>query len=106
MKILLLPNDLIFASKLRRAGQGVIVGKTLDGHADAGALVIDLTRPTAMEELQAWAEGKRGPVAAFAPHVEVDRMRQATTLGADPVWPRSAVAAKLPAWLAALPDNG
>jgi hypothetical protein len=100
----------MFASKLKRLsvdGATVVLLKE-PGQLDDephDALLIDLARDDGLRTAVKWLDRTGRPVAAFAPHVETDSIRQARTAGVA-VWTRSQVATLAPGWIAKIAAQG
>lgn len=103
--------DLIWMTKLRsgaealgipvRAVRSVEMLEARLADSPVKGLIVDLDAPEvalALIERAAEHNGEGGPrvrIAAFGPHVEVERFAQAKAAGADQVMPRGALAARM-----------
>lgn len=101
-------TDLMDRSRLSSAALGDVIelsfvrtGEKLLGAVDAGsvdAVVIDLSRPDAIETIEAVAG--RARVIGFGAHVDTDRLRAARRAGSETVLARSAFFSDPARWMA------
>jgi CheY-like chemotaxis protein len=111
--ILYLAADLMWSSKIRSTGDELGISmrpvRSLEmlearlADSPVRAVVLDLEVPeVAMQIIQRLRGERASPterairIVAWAPHVEVERMKAAEDAGADTVMPRGAFSSKLP----------
>ncbi len=102
MRVVALVADLMDRSRLGAAASPsteVVFVSAPDGLAQAAGgadlVVVDLTRPGALDALEA-LDGAGTRVVGFGPHVEGDLLDAARRAGCDEVLPRSRFFARLP----------
>jgi hypothetical protein len=105
MKAVAYVVDLMDSSKITAAGKtaGMEVrivrshGAAVEAGTDADVVVVDLSRPDALEVIGDLSSRVR--VVAYGAHVDLERLRAASDAGAESVLARSAFFGALDGWL-------
>lgn len=113
-KVVLVSQDLIFATKIKGTAQALgiplaVVGSTAAVEAKSAApdlVIVDLASPptTSEDDLRSLRArlGDAARLVAYGSHVDVERLGAARRAGCDPVLARSEFTARLPSLLQGL----